>query len=476
MSLWAIVLFLVVLGGLIAYAGDVIGRRVGRRHVRLFGLRPRTTGLLVAVFSGMLVALVVFATFMLLVRGARETILEAQTVRAERDRLLAERAQLMAERAHLAEQVENLKAQAAQSFAEEERLRKRERELTERLKASQDRLNRLEADRRDLEAKLAEAQSELKAREARLKLLERQAQAAAAQYAKLKRAEDALVRELKTLRAARDEADRRAKQAMQALADLKSEQEKLAAEVLTLEERARKLQGDLAELNALRRELESKNEALRQQNLALARLLDQSRLEAAQLKGQVAELSRRGLSLEKGFSRAISGEVLAEVFLSYDEDPDAELARAVAQAQVRAKIMGLPPLAPVKAATQAWQGPGLILVVAEGADPDGRIRATARFVPSTTLFEPGEVVAQARLPADGGEALKALVVLRRKAEERLLGLGVPAHHLAGARIPDRGRVAFVDRYSGEPVEAGVVAADLITTTGPIRLKLVRLSP
>ncbi len=476
MSLAAIVLFLVLLGGLIAYAGDVVGRRVGRRHVRLFGLRPRTTGLLVAVFSGMLVALVVFAAFMLLVRGARETILEAQTVRAERDRLLAERAKLLGERTHLAEQVENLKAQAAQSFAEEERLRKREAELTQRLKASEDRLRRLEEARKGLEAQLAEARSELAAREARLKTLEDEARVAEAQYARLKRAEEALTKELQSLKAARDEADRRAKQAMQALADLKSEQEKLSAEVLTLEERAQKLQGDLAELNALRRELESKNEALRQQNLALSRLLDKSRLEAAQLKGQVAELARRGTALKQGFSRAITGEVLAEVFLSYDEDPEAELARALAQARVRAKIMGLPPLAPVKAATGGWQGPGLILIVAEGADPDGRIRAAARFVPSRTLFEPGEVVARARLPADAGEALKALVVLRRKAEERLLGLGVPAHHLSGARIPDRDLVAFADRWSGEPVEAAVVAADLLTTTGPIRLKLVRLAP
>ncbi len=475
MSLWAIVLFLVLLGGLIAYAGDVIGRRVGRRHVRLFGLRPRTTGLLVAVLSGMIVALVVFAAFMLLVRGARETILEAEKVRQERDALLSQRSELLAERARLAEQVENLKAQAARAFAEEERLRARERELSERLQANEARLRRLEEERKALEEELARAKEALAERSARLKQLEAEAQAAQQKLAELEAKERALKEELKSLKAARDEAERRAKRAMDALAELKATQSRLAAEVLELERRYRTLQGDLAELNALRSELEKRNAALKNENEALARLLDESRLEAARLKGQVAELVRKGSQIVEGFSQVVEGEVLAEVFLSYDEDPEAEFRRAVRQAQSRAKIMGLPPLAPVVAETRDWQGPGLILVVVEGVGPDGRLRARARFIPSRPLFEPGEVIAKAELPPDPGRALETLVRLRREAEERLLGLGVPAHHLANARIPDRELVQFAEAHRGEKVVAAVVAGDLLTTTGPIRLGLVTLS-
>ncbi len=475
MSLWVIVLFLVLLGGLIAYAGDVIGRRVGRRHLRLFGLRPRATGLLVAVLSGMVVALVVFAAFMLLVRGARETILEAEKVRKERDVLLVERAELVAERERLAEQVANLKAQAARAFAEEERLRARERELSERLAANEERLRRLEEERKALEKELAEAKRALAERSSRLRALEAEARAAQGKLERLEAQERALREELKSLSAARDDAERRAKQAMDALAELKATQARLAAEVLELERRYRTLQGDLAELNALRSELEKRNAALKNENEALARLLDESRLEAARLKGQVAELVRKGSQIAEGFSRVVEGEVLAEVFLSYDEDPEAELARAVRQAQSRAKIMGLPPLSPLAADTRGWQGPGLILVVVEGVGPDGRLRARARFVPSRTLFEPGEVVAKAELPPDPGRALEALVRLRREAEERLLGLGVPAHHLLRSRIPDRELVAFAEAHRGERVVAAVVAGDLLTTTGPIRLGLVALS-
>ena len=476
MSLWAIVLFLVLLGGLIAYAGDVIGRRVGRRHVRLFGLRPRTTGLLVAVLSGMIVALVVFAAFMLLVRGARETILEAEKVRKERDALLAERAELVAERERLAEQVANLKAQAARAFAEEERLRARERELSERLKAKEERLRRLEEERKALEKELAEAKRALAERGERLRALEAEARTAQEKLARLEAKERALRKELKSLSAAREDAERRAKKAMEALAELKETQERLAAEVLALERRYRTLQGDLAELNALKSELERRNLALKNENEALARLLDESRLEAARLKGKVAELSRKSAQAVQGFSQVGEGEVLAEVFLNYDEDPEAELARAVRQAQTRAKIMGLPPLAPLKAEIQNWQGPGLILIEAEGLDSDGRLRVRARFVPSRTLFEPGEVIAKVRLPPDPDQALEALVRLRREAEERLLGLGVPAHHLARTRLPDRELVRFAEEHQGEAVVAAIVAGDLLTTTGPIRLALVARAP
>ncbi|MBI2914292.1 MAG: DUF3084 domain-containing protein [Firmicutes bacterium] len=47
---------LVVVGGLIAYFGDRVGRNVGRRRLTLFGMRPRHTSVVISVFSGCLIA------------------------------------------------------------------------------------------------------------------------------------------------------------------------------------------------------------------------------------------------------------------------------------------------------------------------------------------------------------------------------------------------------------------------------------
>lgn len=72
---------MVLLAGFIAYAGDEIGRRVGRKHIRLFGLRPKTTALVVAVGSGMLISLVSLLGFALLNRQAIRNITEADVLR-----------------------------------------------------------------------------------------------------------------------------------------------------------------------------------------------------------------------------------------------------------------------------------------------------------------------------------------------------------------------------------------------------------
>jgi uncharacterized protein (DUF3084 family) len=72
-----------LLGGLIAFLGDSVGRRVGRKHLRLFGLRPKTTGLVVAIASGVLVALATVGTVALLAQSTVNDALRAQEIRQE---------------------------------------------------------------------------------------------------------------------------------------------------------------------------------------------------------------------------------------------------------------------------------------------------------------------------------------------------------------------------------------------------------
>jgi hypothetical protein len=55
----AIVLFIVVLAGVIAYVGDRIGHQVGRKRLTLFNIRPRYTSTIIAVGTGMLIALII---------------------------------------------------------------------------------------------------------------------------------------------------------------------------------------------------------------------------------------------------------------------------------------------------------------------------------------------------------------------------------------------------------------------------------
>lgn len=54
-----IVVFIVVLAGVIAYLGDRVGHQVGRKRLTLFNIRPRYTSTIIAVGTGMLIALVI---------------------------------------------------------------------------------------------------------------------------------------------------------------------------------------------------------------------------------------------------------------------------------------------------------------------------------------------------------------------------------------------------------------------------------
>ncbi len=54
-----VVLLITVVAGGIAYVGDRVGHQVGRKRLTLFGLRPKYTSTIVAVGTGMLIALIV---------------------------------------------------------------------------------------------------------------------------------------------------------------------------------------------------------------------------------------------------------------------------------------------------------------------------------------------------------------------------------------------------------------------------------
>lgn len=149
MSVWWLVGLILALSGAIAYAGDRIGSFVGRKRLSLFGLRPRTTAIIVAVLSGMVITLITLAGGALIFRQATETILAAEELRGERDRLArtigvleGERQRLQAEidrlrattleqRAQLGEQAAELAAQGARLAAQEGELDRQRSELTE---------------------------------------------------------------------------------------------------------------------------------------------------------------------------------------------------------------------------------------------------------------------------------------------------------------------------------------------------------
>ena len=65
------VLLIMIVAGAIAYVGDRVGHQVGRRRLTLFGIRPRYTSTIVAIGTGMLIALSVTIVALLASREVR---------------------------------------------------------------------------------------------------------------------------------------------------------------------------------------------------------------------------------------------------------------------------------------------------------------------------------------------------------------------------------------------------------------------
>ena len=49
-----ILIIIALMGGLIAYMGDKLGTKIGKRRMSLFGLRPKHTSIIVTIVTGLL--------------------------------------------------------------------------------------------------------------------------------------------------------------------------------------------------------------------------------------------------------------------------------------------------------------------------------------------------------------------------------------------------------------------------------------
>jgi uncharacterized protein (DUF3084 family) len=68
----------VLVGGVIAYAGDLIGRRLGKRRVSVFGLRPKHTAILITSVTGVVISCITTVVLFLMVPPVREVLLQGR--------------------------------------------------------------------------------------------------------------------------------------------------------------------------------------------------------------------------------------------------------------------------------------------------------------------------------------------------------------------------------------------------------------
>lgn len=79
----SIFLVLMVMGGIIAFLGDKIGSKVGKRRLTLFGLRPKYTSIIVTIVSGILISALTVAVLAVLNENVRVALFGMQKLQEE---------------------------------------------------------------------------------------------------------------------------------------------------------------------------------------------------------------------------------------------------------------------------------------------------------------------------------------------------------------------------------------------------------
>jgi hypothetical protein len=440
MTFWALLVLILLLSALVAYLGDRVAKWAGKRHYRLFGLRPRQTATLVAVMTGVGIALFSYLGFLLVFREARETILEAQAIREERDRLKGEREALLRAK-------EAMEAEAARALSELNALRAERKELLKALEEAEALKGRLMAEARGLQAQVAVLGKE------KARLEEEKTRLAA-----LLSEREALLAEKERALAERTEALKALEEALR----------KTAAEKKRLEGEKGRLEADLALLQARLEEARRKRQGLEEELSALRGRLAEAQRSLAQAEERVRDLLRQAEALagERGqlserLLRLSQGLYLGEVRLGAEEGR-ATLERV---AERRALLQGFRGAELLEGEVR---GPGL--AVLEGAGyRDGRLLVRFRFYPEKKAFAAGEVLASAtfRLSTQARHQ-EVLERLGEEARRRLLEAGFPPEYATFPSPEELARgLALLQGRKGV-VRLGVVAAkDLWTTERPL---------
>ena len=83
MTGWLLIFSLLVLGGILATLGDRLGTRVGKARLSIFRLRPKSTAVLITVFTGSIISAISFAIMVAFNSQLRVGLFELEGIQAK---------------------------------------------------------------------------------------------------------------------------------------------------------------------------------------------------------------------------------------------------------------------------------------------------------------------------------------------------------------------------------------------------------
>ena len=149
------------MGGLIAYMGDKLGTKVGKRRMSLFGLRPKHTSIIVTIVTGLLVAAATVGILSFTSQSVRTALFGMDQLRADMKQLNEEVAAKTQELVRGKALLEQNKQELEERMAEIEQIRREVEATKAELASAQEAKDATEAELASLQSSYAEVSKKL---------------------------------------------------------------------------------------------------------------------------------------------------------------------------------------------------------------------------------------------------------------------------------------------------------------------------
>ena len=440
----ALIVALAIAGGAIAYAGDRIGMKVGRKRLSIFGLRPKYTSMIITVITGAVIA----GCSILLLSLASENVRKALfQIREIQEALSTTQSDLEAKRA----EAEMLSKQVGEITGEYEELQARFDEANRELERVSGERTRAVGELTRVQARLSQSEERLRGIEARFKSASHDLGVANA--------------ELQSAQAERSRLQQEKAELQSSVASLTLTRDELTAEVASLEKKVEDIRVSAA--MALAEAAQSSQTSMigrvvfRADEVVLGRVIDASQPVDSiddQVRAFLLDINdiaiRRGLG-PAGDSRRDDGDTSA---IRFDlANASAAFAKIM---EAREKVV-LRAVSPVN----TWFG-GVLLV-------------SLHVFPEKRIFESGQVVASRMIDGSAGidKIQEGLLGLMEDVNSALMAAGMPTDEEGkiGTILTVAEFASAITKVLSNKAAVTVQAVaecDIWRIAGPLSLKLV----
>ena len=80
---WKLIITLLMVSAILAYFGDRVGMRIGKKRISLFGLRPRHTSQIITAFTGVVISVGILLTMSVVSENVRTALFSMKFLQSQ---------------------------------------------------------------------------------------------------------------------------------------------------------------------------------------------------------------------------------------------------------------------------------------------------------------------------------------------------------------------------------------------------------